>query len=83
MIETCLKINCKQSVKLRRRLFKFKSHFKQSVVLFKVDADFKSILKGVRGSDRKIMLHTLKNIKHIFLAVLLTKLFVLMINILN
>ena len=47
---------------------------------FKICAGFESPLKGVRGSDKKIILHTLKNIGNTFFAVLRTKLFVLMKN---
>ena len=43
--ETCLKINGKQSVKLRRVLIKFKNYFKQLNVAFKIYADLKSFLK--------------------------------------
>ena len=71
-IETCLKINGKQS----SGSIEFKNHFKESAVPFKIYADFESLLKEVRGS-------TLKNIRHMFLAVLLTKLFVVMINLVN
>ena len=42
--------------------------------------DFESILKWIKRNNRKIILHIMKKIKIIFLAVLLTKLFVLMIN---
>ena len=44
----CLKINGKQSVKLKSDTIKFKNHFKQLSVPFKVYADFESILKGVK-----------------------------------
>ena len=74
--ETCLKIN----VKLKSVSTGFKNHFKQLAVPFKIYADFESLLKRVRAIDKIIMLHRLKNIKIIFFAVLLTKLFVLMIN---
>ena len=47
--------------------------------MFKIYADFESFLKGVRSSGKTI-LPTLENIKVIFLAVLLIKLFVLMID---
>ena len=47
---------------------------------FKIYADFESLLKRARVSDRKIMLHILKNIRQIFPAVLLIKLCVLMID---
>ena len=49
----------------------------------KIYADFESPLKGVRGSNKNVILHTLKNIRHTFLAVLPTMLFVLMINLVN
>ena len=51
--ETCLKINGKQSVTLRSGSIKFKNSFKQLAVPFKIYADFESVLKGVRGSDKK------------------------------
>ena len=51
--ETSLKINGKQSVKLRRGSIKFKNSFKQLADPFKIYADFESVLIGVRGNDRK------------------------------
>ena len=48
----CLKINGKQSVKLRSDSVKFKNHFKQLVAPFKIYADFKSALKGVSSNNR-------------------------------
>ena len=81
--EICLEINGKQTVKLRSGSIKFKNHFKQLAVTLKIYDDFESFLKAVTDSDKKIMLHALKNIRHIFLAVLLAKLFVLMINLVN
>ena len=51
--EVCLKINDKQTVKLRSgSLIKLKSHFKQLVVPFKINADFECILKKVKSSDK-------------------------------
>ena len=50
---TCLKINGKQTVKLRGSSIKFKNHFKQLAVLVKICADFESVLKGIKGNDRK------------------------------
>ena len=38
--ETCLKINGKQTVKFRSSSIKFKNHFKQMAVPFKIYADF-------------------------------------------
>ena len=51
--ETCLKINAKQSLKLRSGSIKFKDHFKQSAVQFKIYANFECNEKGVRSSDEK------------------------------
>ena len=90
--EICLKINGKQIVKLRSGSIKFKNHFKQSAVPFKIYADFECNVKELRvvievvekiGVREAIELHTLKKIKSIFLAVLLIKSFVLMINLVN
>ena len=50
--KACLKINGKQTVKLKSGSVKFKNHFKQLTLPFKIYADFESILKGVRGSDK-------------------------------
>ena len=47
---------------------------------FTIYADFEALLDRVRGSDEKIILHALKNIRKTFLAVLLIKLSILMIN---
>ena len=77
--ENCLIINGKQSVKLNSGLISFKNYFKQLSVLFKIYADFECILKRVRVVI-KIIPHTQKNMKITFLVVLLTKLFVLIIN---
>ena len=76
--ETCLKINGKQTVKLKSGSIKFKNCFKQLVVSFNIYADFESFLKGVRSSNKILMLHSLKNIKK--KTFLLTNLFVLVIN---
>ena len=81
--ETCLKINGKQSVKLRSDSVKFKSYFKQLAAPFKIYADFESLKKEFKVMIEIKILHILKNIKNTFLAVLLIKLFVLMINLVN
>ena len=67
--------NCK----IKKWLIGFKNPFKQLAVPFKIYADFESVLKGVKINDKNNASYT-KNIKHIFLAVLLIKLFILMIN---
>ena len=77
--ENYLIINGKQSVKLRSGSIKFKNYFKQLAEPFKIYADFESLFKKFKVMLETIF-HTLKNITHIFLAVLLTKLFALMIN---
>ena len=76
--ETCLKINGKQRVKLKSGSIRFKTQFKQLTVPFKIYVDFESNLKRVKSSDRNNSTSFTKNIKHIFFAVLLIKLFVLM-----
>ena len=50
--KTCLEIDGKQIVKLRRGLIKFKNLFGQLAATFKIYADFESLLKNVRSSDR-------------------------------
>ena len=50
--ETCLKINGKQTLKLRIGSIKFKNCFKQLAVPFKIYADSKCNVKRVRSSDR-------------------------------
>ena len=52
-MKTFLKINGKQSVKLRSDTIKFKNHFKQLAVPFKTYVDFESILKWIKRNNRK------------------------------
>ena len=79
--ENYLVINDKQNVKLGKGLISFKNYSKQLPAPFKIYADFECILRPTSSKKLVIkMAHTQKNIKHIFLAVLLTKLFVLIIN---
>ena len=58
--EFCLKINGKQSVKLRSALIKFKNHFKHLAVPFKIYADFDSVLKVVKNNDKNNASYTKK-----------------------
>ena len=79
--ENCLVIKGKQNVKLGKGSINFKNYSKQLPVPFKIYADFECILhptslKKVSGKNGSYT----ENIKHIFLAVLLTKLSVLIIN---
>ena len=66
-----MSINGKQSVKLEKGVFEFENYFKQIPVHFQIYADFECNLRRVV---------TQKNTKIIFLVVLLTKLFVVMID---
>ena len=50
--ETCLKINGKQTVKLKSDLIGFKNHFNQLAMSFKIYSDFESLLKGAQSSDK-------------------------------
>ena len=77
--ENCVIMNGKQSVKLKTCSISFKNYFKKLPVPFKIYADFECILKGIKSSNKK-MAHTRKNINITFLAVLLIKLHVLIIN---
>ena len=75
--EVCLSIAGPQSVRLEKGTIGFKNHFKQIPVPFKIYADFECrVLKFMKD-------HTQRNIKTTILLVLLTKLFVLMINLLR
>ena len=47
-----MKINDKQSVKLRSDSIKFRNYFKQLAVTFKSYADFESVLKRIYTDDR-------------------------------
>ena len=83
--ETFLKINGKQTVKLRNGSIKFKNYFKKFAIPFKIYVDFESVLKEIKSSDRKnnTLYTENKNIRNTFLAVLPAKLLVLMINLVN
>ena len=61
----CLKINGKQSVKLKSVLIKFKNHFKQLDVPFKIYVDFECNVKGVKSNDRDNNTSYTENQNHI------------------
>ena len=65
--ETYLKINGKQTVKLRCGSIKFKNHLKELALPFKIYPDFECNMKRV-VTEIIIIHHTLKNIKRTFLA---------------
>ena len=50
--QTFLKINGKQSVKLRSASIKFENYLKQLATPSKIDVDFESLLNGIRGSGK-------------------------------
>ena len=74
--EDCLSINGTQSVRLEKGTIEFNNH---SPVPFKIYVDFECNLKGVEIYEGFFS----KNIKVAFLLVLLTRLFLLMINLLS
>ena len=74
--EICLRINGAQSVRLEKGTIEFKNHFKQIPVPFKIYADFECNLKSVESYEGFYS----KNIKFIFLVVLLINLFVFLMN---
>ena len=77
--ENCLSINGKQSVKLEKGIIDFENYFQQIQVPFKIYTDFESNLKEVESYERCYT----KNIKIMLLVVLLTKLFVLMVDLVS
>ena len=72
-------INGAQSARLEKETIDFKKSFKQIPETFKIYADFECNLKCVESYEGSYS----KSIKITFLEVLLTRLFVLMINILS
>ena len=78
--EDCLSINGKQSVNLEKGINEFENYFKQLPVPFKIYADFECNLRDVKIYEGS---YTKKNILIMFLVVMLTKLFVLMIDLVS
>ena len=78
--EVCLSINGAQFVKLEKETTEFKNYFKQIPVPFKIDADFECSLKSIESDEGS---YSKKKNKITFLVVLLTNLFVLMMNLLS
>ena len=75
--EVCLSIDGAQSLRLKKVTIEFKNYLKQIPVLFKVYADFECNLKSVESYKGS---YSTKTYKITFLLVLLTSLFVMMIN---
>ena len=80
--ENCLVINGKQCVKLSKGFISFKNYCRQTPVPFKIYADFEYILKEIKYQKKLLIkiVHTLKHIKLTYRVVLVTKLFVLTID---
>ena len=74
--ENCLIINGKQNAKLKSGSISFKNYFKQFPAPFKIYAEFEFILKKVECDSIKNNISYTEKYQHIFLVVLLTKLFV-------
>ena len=51
-IKICLKVNGKQSIKLRNGLIKFNNRYKHLAVSFKIYADSESVFKRVQKTNR-------------------------------
>ena len=77
--KVCLSINGAQSVRLEKGTIEFKNYFKQIPVPFKIYADFECNVKSVESYEGFYS----KNINIMFLVVLPTNLFVLMMNLLS
>ena len=77
--EDCLSIIGKQSVNLEKETIEFENYFKQLPVPFKIYADFECNLRDVEIYEG----FTQKNIMNMFLVVMLTKLLVLMIDLVS
>ena len=77
--EVCLSINGAQSVRLEKGMTEFKNYFKQIPVAFKIYAELECNLESVESCEG----YYSKNIKITFLVVLVTNLFVLMINLVS
>ena len=63
--ENCLIINGKQIVKLKSGLIKFKNHFQQLAVPFKIYADFECNETVVKSNDKNNASYTKKYQDHI------------------
>ena len=72
-------MNGVQSTKVEKGTIEFKKYFKQIPVPFKIYADFECNLKATEIYKASFS----KSIKNTFLAVLLTKLFVLIIDLIR
>ena len=77
--ELCLSINSAQSIRFEKGTIEFKNYVKQIPAPFKFYGNFDCILKSVESYEGFCS----KNIKITFLVVLLTRLFVLMIDLVS
>ena len=72
----CLSISGQQSINLEKGTIEFKNYFTQLPISFKIYADFECNLKKMLNVMK---VFTQKNIMNMFLVVMLTKLFALML----
>ena len=77
--QDCLSISGKQSVNLEKGIIEFENYFKQLPVPFKIYADFECNLRHVEIYEGSYT----KHIMNMFLVVMLTRLFVLMIDLVS
>ena len=77
--DVCLRINGAQLLGLEKRIIEFKNYFKQMPVPWKLYADFECNLKSVESYENSYS----ESINTTFLAVLVTNMFVLMMNLSN
>ena len=77
--EVCLSISGAQSVKSEKGTIEFKNHFKK----YQPHLKFMLILSVIQRVLKFMKVLTQKSIKNIFLAVLFTNLFVLMIGLVS
>ena len=74
-----MSISGKQSIKPEEEITEFENYSKQVLVSFEIYADFECNLRGVENYEHSYT----KSVKIMFLVVLLTKLFALMIDLLS
>ena len=77
--EDSLSINGKQLVNLEKGIIEFENYFKQLPVPFKIYADFECNLRDLEIYEASYT----KNIMNMFIVIMLTKLFVLMIDLVS
>ena len=77
--KVCLSVNVAQSASLEKESIELNNYFKQMLVPFKIYADYECNLESVKSYEGSYS----KKFKIALLAVFLTSLFVLMINLIK